>query len=71
MAMRHVLILGGGKIGSLIATLLVESGAYEVHLGDVDFETLKQLKSDLSQPHFHVHSMDVMNNDGMKAFLSS
>jgi saccharopine dehydrogenase-like NADP-dependent oxidoreductase len=70
MAMRRVLILGGGKIGSLIATLLVESGAYEVHLGDVDFATLKQLKSDLSQPHFHVHSMDVMNRDGMNAFLS-
>ena len=68
--MRHVLILGGGKIGSLIATLLVESGEYEVHLGDVDFETLKQLSSDLSQPQFHVHSMDVMDNNGMDAFLS-
>jgi saccharopine dehydrogenase-like NADP-dependent oxidoreductase len=70
MTMRHVLILGGGKIGSLIATLLVESGEYEVHLCDVDFETIKRLKSDLCQPQFHVHSLDVMDKDGMNAFLS-
>jgi len=69
--MRHVLILGGGKIGSLIATLLVESGEYEVHLGDRDFETLKQLKSDLGKPQFHIHTIDVMDKNGMKAFLST
>jgi saccharopine dehydrogenase-like NADP-dependent oxidoreductase len=33
--MHRVLILGAGKIGSLISGLLAESGAYEVHLGDV------------------------------------
>ena len=68
--MRHVLILGGGKIGSLIATLLVESGEYDVHLGDVEAETLKQLKSDLGKPQFHVHPIDVREMNGMKALLS-
>ena len=34
--MRQVVILGGGKIGSLIATLLVKSGDYTVSLGDMD-----------------------------------
>jgi saccharopine dehydrogenase-like NADP-dependent oxidoreductase len=33
--MHRVLVLGAGKIGSLITGLLAESGAYEVHLGDV------------------------------------
>jgi len=33
--MHRVLILGAGKIGSLISGLLAESGTYEVHLGDV------------------------------------
>jgi saccharopine dehydrogenase-like NADP-dependent oxidoreductase len=33
--MHRVLILGAGKIGSLISGLLAESGAYDVHLGDV------------------------------------
>ena len=34
--MRQVVILGGGKIGSLIATLLVESNDYTVCVGDKD-----------------------------------
>ena len=68
--MRRLLILGGGKIGSLIATLLVESGEYDVHLGDVDKEALKQLQSELGKPQFHVHPLDVMDKNGMKSFLS-
>jgi saccharopine dehydrogenase-like NADP-dependent oxidoreductase len=32
--MHRVLVLGSGKIGSLIAGLLAESGDYEVHLSD-------------------------------------
>jgi saccharopine dehydrogenase-like NADP-dependent oxidoreductase len=32
--MHRVLVLGAGKIGSLIAGLLAESGDYEVHLAD-------------------------------------
>jgi saccharopine dehydrogenase-like NADP-dependent oxidoreductase len=36
IVMYRVLILGAGKIGALISGLLSESGAYEVHLGDVD-----------------------------------
>jgi saccharopine dehydrogenase-like NADP-dependent oxidoreductase len=33
--MHRVLVLGAGKIGALIAGLLAESGAYEVHLADL------------------------------------
>ena len=68
--MGHVLVLGGGKIGSLVATLLVESGDYEVHLGDVDAETLQQLKSDLDKPQFHVHLLDVSDENELNALLS-
>lgn len=35
--MKHVMITGAGKIGSLIACLLTESGSYQVHLVDVNF----------------------------------
>lgn len=35
--MFRVLIAGSGKIGSLIACLLQESGRYEVHIGDLAF----------------------------------
>ncbi|MGE3666900.1 MAG: saccharopine dehydrogenase NADP-binding domain-containing protein, partial [Steroidobacteraceae bacterium] len=36
--MHRVLVLGAGKIGSLISGLLAESGSYQVHLADVDGE---------------------------------
>jgi saccharopine dehydrogenase-like NADP-dependent oxidoreductase len=34
--MHRVLVLGAGKIGTLITGLLAESGSYRVHLGDVN-----------------------------------
>ncbi|MCF6807998.1 saccharopine dehydrogenase NADP-binding domain-containing protein [Thiotrichales bacterium 19S9-12] len=33
--MHHILILGSGKIGTLVASLLANSGDYEVFLGDL------------------------------------
>ena len=37
---RRILLLGAGKIGSLIACLLDESGGYEVDIGSLEFEPL-------------------------------
>ncbi|MYG40139.1 MAG: saccharopine dehydrogenase family protein [Nitrospira sp. SB0677_bin_15] len=37
--MPEILLLGAGKIGSLIATLLAETRDYRVHLADVDLKT--------------------------------
>ena len=34
--MHHVLLLGAGKIGRMIARFLVDSGDYEVTVGDAD-----------------------------------
>jgi saccharopine dehydrogenase-like NADP-dependent oxidoreductase len=41
--MRKVLILGAGKIGSLISGLLAESGDYEVQLADVDADAASSI----------------------------
>ena len=41
--MHKVLILGAGKIGSLISGLLAESGDYEVHVGDVSGDTARSV----------------------------
>ena len=68
--MRCILILGGGKIGSLIATLLVDSGEYEVHLGDVNGEALRQLTSELKSPRLHTVSMDVRDPNVLASFLA-
>jgi saccharopine dehydrogenase-like NADP-dependent oxidoreductase len=42
-AMHRVLLLGSGKIGRMIATLLTGTGDYQVKVGDVDTESLVRL----------------------------
>lgn len=68
--MRRILILGGGKIGSLIATLLVGSKDYEVHLGEVDQARISQLETQLDGSAFFAHTLDVMDPHQMKSFLA-
>lgn len=46
--MHRILVLGAGKIGSLIACLLAESGDYAVHLGDVNRDALQRLSEEIS-----------------------
>ena len=41
--MQNILILGAGKIGSLIASFLGGSGDYSVHIGDVSQEACVQI----------------------------
>ena len=44
---HRVLVLGGGKIGRMIATFLHESGDYRVCVGDVDAAALARLRDRL------------------------
>ncbi len=67
--MRKVLVLGGGKIGSLISVLLSETGEYEVFLGDVDETTTRRLAQEIKNPYFHPHVLDVMAEGELDAFL--
>jgi len=67
--MRQVVILGGGKIGSLIATLLVESGGYAVSLGDVDSDVIARLKHEINHDCFQVTSVDVRDKTSLRSFL--
>jgi len=67
--MRQVVILGGGKIGSLIATLLAESGDYAVSLGDVDSDVVARLKQEIDQNHCQISSVDVQNKTALHSFL--
>ena len=69
--MRQVLILGGGKIGSLIATLLVECGDFEVFLGDMDPEVVARLKMDIGHEQFQVSSVDVQDSTALGRFIDS
>ncbi len=67
--MRQVAILGGGKIGSLIATLLVETGDYAVSLGDMDSDVVVRLKQEINQEHFQASTVDVQDKTALRSFL--
>ena len=73
--MTHVLLLGAGTIGRMIATLLIQSGDYVVKIGDSDPESLKRLHA-----KFGVETivLDASNEEhlrsalkGMKAVISA
>ena len=69
--MNRVLILGAGKIGSLIACLLNQTGRYEVHLGDMTFDVPKRLVENLSLERVIPCLLDVRHPDAVSAYLST
>ncbi|NCT57777.1 MAG: saccharopine dehydrogenase family protein [Legionella sp.] len=67
--MIPILVAGAGKIGSLIACLLVETQDYEVHLADLDFnmpDTVQLLKT---KPEIKTVCLDVEDKTAVEAYL--
>jgi len=69
--MHRVLVLGAGKIGSLVACLLAQRGTYEVHLGDITLDTPKRLVEDLRLEGVTPCILDVRHPDTVSAYLSA
>ncbi|MCP9469666.1 MAG: saccharopine dehydrogenase NADP-binding domain-containing protein [Nitrospira sp.] len=69
--MKHVLVLGAGKIGSLIACLLSQRGDYDVHLGDVTVELAERLVKNLALERVTPCLLDVRHPDAVSAYLSA
>jgi saccharopine dehydrogenase-like NADP-dependent oxidoreductase len=67
--MHRVLILGAGKIGSLISGLLAESGAYEVHLGDVSEAAARSVAAAHSLKSLRAHRVDATAAGELAAHL--
>ena len=67
--MYNVMITGAGKIGSLIACLLSESGSYQVHLVDVDFNgsDVKRLLD--AVPKIKTVALDVKDQQSTQAYM--
>lgn len=67
--MYNVMITGAGKIGSLIACLLANSGRYQVHLADLEFNgsDIKRLLAVL--PEIKTVALDVTNQQSTQAYL--
>jgi saccharopine dehydrogenase-like NADP-dependent oxidoreductase len=69
--MHKVLILGAGKIGTLISGLLAESGSYDVHLGDVSLEQAKSVVTAHGLPSLMAHQVDATDPKGLAAQLKT
>lgn len=67
--MYNVMITGAGKIGSLIACMLSDSGSYQVHLADVDFNgaDVKRLLNEI--PQIKTVALDVKDEQSVKSYL--
>lgn len=68
--MRKVLLLGAGKIGSLIATMLAESGAYELHVGSLETEEAKNLITGLGLSHVTVFPLDAQDEQALERVMN-
>lgn len=69
--MHRVLVLGAGKIGSLVACLLAEHGGYEIFLGDVTLEGPRHLVETLGLHHVTPCHLDVRHPDAVSSYLSA
>lgn len=66
--MYKVLIMGAGKIGSLISFLLAQSNAYTVYLADIQEEN-PHVKKLGSLPNFHYVALDANDTQAISAFV--
>lgn len=67
--MYNVMITGAGKIGSLIACLLADSGSYEVHLADLEFSGSDVTRLLDALPKIKTVALDVTDEHATQAYL--
>jgi saccharopine dehydrogenase-like NADP-dependent oxidoreductase len=67
--MHKVLVLGAGKIGSLISGLLAESGDYEVHVADVNEIVARSVVDAHGLPNLRAHGFDAGSKPALEAHL--
>jgi saccharopine dehydrogenase-like NADP-dependent oxidoreductase len=68
--MKRVLLLGAGKVGSLIACLLAEAGDYQVCVGDSDNNAIRRMK-ECAQSNITLHAVDATDPAALERFLAS
>lgn len=68
--MHRVLILGAGKIGTLISALLADSGSYEVHLGDINSDVVNAVIEAHGLPSLHPHQLDALDPKSLDSQLA-
>jgi saccharopine dehydrogenase-like NADP-dependent oxidoreductase len=63
--MKKILLLGGGKIGSLISTLLAHSDDYVIYLADSDPDTIARATEELRNPCVQAFVLDATDRDAL------
>ncbi|HKE43632.1 MAG TPA: saccharopine dehydrogenase C-terminal domain-containing protein [Steroidobacteraceae bacterium] len=69
--MHRVLILGAGKIGALISGLLAESGAYRVHLADLNGKAADSVVRAHGLGNLQGHALDAAKPEVLAAHLKA
>jgi saccharopine dehydrogenase-like NADP-dependent oxidoreductase len=67
--MHHVMVVGAGKIGSLIACLLADSQRFQVHLADVAFSGLDVSRLLQVMPDIKTVALDVKEQGAISAYI--
>lgn len=67
--MYKVLVAGAGKIGSLIACMLVDSGDYQVYLADVNFNGADSTRLLEVLPQIQTVALDVRDEQSTQKYL--
>ncbi len=68
--MKQLLLLGAGKIGSLIACLFSEAGDYRIYVADSDGDAIENIEK-LNCANLSVHTLDAGNKTDLERFLDS
>ncbi len=71
MANFHVLLLGAGKIGSLITCMLAESNDYAIDIGTLNVNEANQLVQQAGFDNVRVFDLDVQYSDALDNQLSN
>ncbi|MBS0159214.1 MAG: saccharopine dehydrogenase NADP-binding domain-containing protein [Nitrospira sp.] len=69
--MPQVLVLGAGKIGSLVAALLAAKGHYQIHLADLTLDAPKRLIDELALSTVTPCALDVRRPDSVREYVTS
>ena len=69
-AMKRILMLGAGKVGSLIACLLSETGDYRLYVADSNDDAVRNIEA-LKCSNLTVHKLDAVNRESMERFLEA
>jgi saccharopine dehydrogenase-like NADP-dependent oxidoreductase len=69
--MHRVLVLGAGKIGSLLSGLLATSGDYLVDVGDVDGHAAQAVADGYKLTNIKAHQLDAADKDALEKYLKA